>query len=273
MENKKYNVVLLISNLILGILIISPILYALSVTFMTSDQIFSMPPKLLPRSFYIGNYKAVFDTVPIFRFILNSLIVSITVTAGQILTSSLSAYAFSYYEFKGKKILFMITIATIMIPGEAIIISNYLTIGSLKLIDTYTGLVLPYLTSAMGIFMMRQFFLTVPKELREASIIDGCTGFQFLTKILMPISRPIIGSLGIYIFLSSWNQYMWPLLITSKAEMRTVQIGMSMLQSAEAQSFGMMLAGIIIIIIPSIFIFIIGQKQLIDGMTKGSVKG
>ena len=273
MKNKKSNIILLIANLLIGLLIISPILYALSVSFMTADQIFSMPPKLFPKNFYLGNYKAVVDTVPIFRFILNSLIVSITVTAGQILTSNLSAYAFSFYEFKGKKFLFMIIIATIMIPGEAIIISNYLTIGSLKLLDTYTGLVLPYLTSAMGIFMMRQFFLTVPKELREASIIDGCTGFQFLTKILMPISRPIIASLGIYMFLSTWNQYMWPLLITSKPEMRTVQIGMTMLQSADAQSFGMMLAGIIIIIIPSIFIFIIGQKQLIDGMTSGSVKG
>jgi len=273
MENKKSSMILLISNLLVGLLMISPILYALSVTFMTTDQIHTMPPKLFPKSFYLGNYKDVINTVPIFRFIFNSLIVSIAVTIGQILTSCLSAYAFAFYEFKGKKILFIIMIATIMIPGEAIIISNYLTIGSLKLLDTYTGLILPYLASAMGIFMMRQYFLTVPKELREASIIDGCSGFQFLTKILMPISKPIISSLGIYIFLLTWNQYMWPLLITSKPEMRTVQIGLSMLQSAEVQSFGMMLAGIIIIIIPSIFIFIIGQKQLIDGMTSGSVKG
>jgi len=273
MENKKSNVILLISNLLVGLLMISPILYALSVTFMTSDQIHSMPPKLLPKSLYLGNYKDVIAAVPIFKFIFNSFVVSIAVTIGQILTSCLSAYVFAFYEFKGKKILFIIMIATIMVPGEAIIISNYLTIGSLKLLDTYTGLVLPYLTSAMGIFMMRQYFLTVPKELREASIIDGCSGLQFLTKILMPISKPIIGSLGIYVFLLTWNQYMWPLLITSKPEMRTVQIGMTMLQSAEVQSFGMMLAGIIIIIIPSIFIFIIGQKQLIDGMTSGSVKG
>ena len=225
MENKKSNVILLISNLLVGLLMISPILYALSVTFMTSDQIYTMPPKLLPKNFYLGNYKDVIAAVPIFRFIFNSFVVSIAVTIGQILTSCLSAYAFAFYEFKGKKILFIIMIATIMIPGEAIIISNYLTIGSLKLLDTYTGLILPYLTSAMGIFMMRQYFLTVPKELREASIIDGCCGFQFLTKILMPISKPIIGSLGIYIFLLTWNQYMWPLLITSKPEMRTVQIG------------------------------------------------
>ena len=189
MENKKRNVILLISNLAVGLLMISPILYALSVTFMTTDQIHSMPPKLFPKNFFLGNYKDVIAAVPIFRFIFNSFVVSIAVTIGQIVTSCLSAYAFAFYEFKGKKILFIIMIATIMVPGEAIIISNYLTIGSLKLLDTYTGLVLPYLTSAMGIFMMRQYFLTVPKELREASIIDGCSGLQFLTKILMPISK------------------------------------------------------------------------------------
>lgn len=273
MENKKINIILTIVNIAVGLIIILPILYALSVTFMTPDQIFSMPPKVFPKSFYIGNYKEVVSSIPVFRFVFNSFVVSIAITIGQIITSSLSAYAFSFYEFKGKKFLFMAMIATMMIPGEAIIISNYLTISSLKLLDTYTALIVPNLTSAMGIFMMRQFYLTVPKELKEASVIDGCTSFQFLFKILMPISRPIIASLGIYVFLSAWNQYMWPLLTTSKAEMRTVQIGISMLKSAEAQSFGMILAGIIIILIPSIFIFILGQKQLIDGMTSGAVKG
>lgn len=273
MENKKIKGVLSVANIVVGLIIILPILYALSVTFMTSDQIFSLPPKLIPKSFYLGNYKDVIKSIPLLRFILNSFIVSIAVTIGQIITSSLSAYAFSFYEFRGKKFLFMAMIATMMIPGEAIIISNYLTIGSLKLLDTYVGLVIPFLTSAMGIFMMRQFYLTVPKELKEASVMDGCNSLKFLTRILIPISKPIMGSLGIYVFLSTWNQYMWPLLITSKAEMRTVQIGISMLQSSETQSFGMILAGIIIILIPSIFIFILGQKQLIDGMTSGAVKG
>lgn len=273
MANKKTNIALTAINLIIGILIIAPIIYALAITFMTSDQIFSMPLKLIPKSFYLENYKAAIRSVPIFRFVFNSLVVSIAVTLGQIITSSLSAYAFAFYEFKGKRFLFIAIIATMMIPGEAIIISNYLTIGSLGMIDTYTGLILPFLTSAMGIFMIRQFYLTVPKELKEAATIDGSGSLQFLIKILVPISRPIMGSLGIYIFLSTWNQYMWPLLITSKAEMRTVQIGISMLQSSEAQSYGMILAGIIIILIPSIFIFIVGQRQLIEGMTSGAVKG
>lgn len=260
-------------SLVIGLIVISPILYAISVSFMTPGEIFTLPPKLLPKGFYLGNYTLAINTVPIFRFIFNSFIVSIIVTLGQLITACLSAYAFSFYEFKGKNILFIAIIATMMIPGEAIIISNYLTISSWKLIDTYRGLVIPHLTSALGIFMMRQYFLTVPKELKEASVMDGCSSLKFLTRILIPISKPVSASLGIYIFITTWNQYMWPLLVTSKPETRTVQIGLSMLQSAEAQNFGMILAGIVLIILPSIFIFIIGQKQLIDGMTSGAVKG
>jgi sn-glycerol 3-phosphate transport system permease protein len=273
MINKKVSAGLIIVNSILSLLILAPILYALAITFMKADQIFQTPPSLIPRSFYLGNFTEVLDSVPIFRFLLNSFIVSSAVTIGQIITSSLAAYAFAFFNFKGKKFLFMLILATVMIPGEAIIISNYLTIASWDLLDSYTGLVLPFLTSAVGIFMMRQYYLTVPKELKEASIIDGSSNFQFFTRILMPISKPVIASLGIYVFLSTWNQYMWPLLTTSKEEMRTVQIGISMLQSVEAQAFGVILAGIIIILIPSIFIFLAGQKQLIKGMTSGAVKG
>jgi sn-glycerol 3-phosphate transport system permease protein len=273
MGKKQSNIIMYIVNMALGLLIISPILYALSITFMTSDQIFQMPPKILPTMLYLGNYKEVLSSVPIFRFIFNSFFVSSCVTLAQIITSSLAAYAFAFYEFKGKNIIFMAILSTMMIPGEAIIISNYLTIGHLGMMDTYRGLVIPFMTSAMGIFMMRQYYLTVPKELKEAATIDGCSSFQFLRRILMPISKPIMGALGIYVFLTTWNQYMWPLLVTNSENMRTVQIGISMLQSTEAQSFGLILSGIIMILVPSILIFIIGQKQLIEGMTTGSVKG
>lgn len=273
MRNKENKIILTIINIVVGLIITVPMLYAISISFMTPDEMFTTPISILPKGFYLGNYEQVLNTIPVLTFLINSFIVSTTVTIGQILTSSLSAYAFVFYDFKGKRFLFMAMIATMMIPSEGVIISNYLTIGSWKMLDSYAGMIIPFLTSAMGIFMIRQFFLTVPREFKEASVIDGCTSFQFFCKILMPVSKPIVGALGIYIFLSTWNQYMWPLLTTSKEEMRTVQIGISMLQSSEAQSFGMILAGIIIILIPSIFIFILGQKQLVEGMTSGAVKG
>ena len=273
MINKRQRKILYIVNVLIGLIIIFPLIYALFLSFMNQGEIFQYPPKIFPESFQLSNYKSVISSVPIFRFILNSFIVATTVTIGQIITASLAAYSFAFYEFKGKKFLFIAILSTMMIPGEAIIIANYLTMTSWQWLDSYRGLIVPYLTSAMGIFLMRQFYMTIPKELREASVIDGCNSFQFLIRVVMPISKPAIGALGVYVFLSTWNQYMWPLLITNAPEKRTVQIGISMLQFAESQSYGVILAGIVMILLPSILIFILGQKQLIKGMTSGAVKG
>lgn len=259
-------------NIVLALIIVAPILYALTVSLMTPDQIFEYPPKLIPRKLFFQNYKDALEIAPILKFILNSLIVSSSITIGQIITGSLAAYAFAFLKFKGKNIIFILILSTMMIPGQAIIISNYLTISSLDILDTYKALILPYLTSAFGIFLLRQAFLTLPKELYEAARIDGCGNFRFLISIVIPLSKPALGSLGIYQFLQAWNQYMWPLLVTNTKEMRTVQIGMGMLQNVDAQAFGPIMAGIIMILIPSILAFILGQKQLIAGLTAGSVK-
>lgn len=271
MRYKKY--LLYGFNLILGLMIIMPILYGLSISLMDQNEIFSYPPKMVPSSIKLDNYENVISSVPIFKFIGNSFFVSIIVTIGQIVTSCLAAYAFSYFDFKGRKLLFVLSLSTLMIPSESTIIANYLTIAKFGLSDTYTGLIVPFLVSAMGIFLIRQFYLTVPKELKEASKLDGCSNFRFFMKVLVPISKPVMSSLGIYTFLNTWNQYMWPLLVTNAPEKRTVQIGISMLQFAESQNIGLVFAGVIMIILPSIIIFIIGQKQLVKGITAGAVKG
>ena len=273
-KSKKvlYKVILYAINIFVAFIIIAPILYALLVSFMTPDQIFEYPPKLIPRKLYFENYKEALETAPIFRFILNSLIVSTVITAGQIVTGALAAYAFSFMKFKGKNVIFMIILSTMMIPGQAILISNYLTVSSLNILDTYRALILPYLASAFGIFLLRQAFLSLPKELHEAAILDGCSNFKFLNKIVIPLSKPALGSLGVYQFLQAWNQYTWPLLVTNKDNMRTVQIGMGMLQNVDAQAFGPIMAGIVMILIPSILAFVLGQNQLIEGLTAGSVK-
>ncbi|AND85991.1 ABC transporter permease subunit [Clostridium tyrobutyricum] len=273
MNKNLSKTILYVINIILGLITVAPIIYTVLMSFTPPDQIFSYPPKLIPKRIYFKNYIDALNTAPIIRFIINSFIVSLGVTIGQIVTACLAAFAFSFFNFKGKKILFLAVIATMMIPGETTIMSNYLTIGSFGWVDSYKALIIPYLSAAMGIFMMRQYYLTLPVELYEAAKIDGCGSFKFFTRIVLPMSRPIVGSLGIYTFLVTWNQYMWPLLVTSKDSSRTVQIGIGMLQSVDNQSFGPIMAGIVMILLPSIVIFIIGQKQLIEGMTSGAVKG
>ncbi|CUM83413.1 carbohydrate ABC transporter permease [Turicibacter sanguinis] len=271
--SKKNRVILTIVNLVVGVIIIGPLLYAVSLSFMTPGEISQYPPKLVPSKVTLENYHTAINSVPLFRFIVNSFVVSILVTIGQVFTASLASFAFAFYDFKGKKLLFLMVLSTMMIPGETTIISNFLTVSSWGWTDSLQVLIVPFLTSAMGIFLIRQFYLTLPKDLIEAARIDGCTNFMFLIKILIPISKPAIASLSIYTFISTWNQYLWPLLTINNGNNRTVQIGISMLQFAEGSNYGVVLAGAVLILIPSILVFSLGQKSLVQGMTAGSVKG
>ena len=264
---------LLAGNVVMAFIILLPLLYAVSIAFMPSGELFTTDLNILPQHPTLQNFADAFINVPLLRFILNSFIMAGCITVGQIITCSLAAFAFSFLEFKGKGILFMLVMATMMVPGEATIISNYLTVGNLGMLDTYPVLIIPYLTSAMGIFLFRQFYMTFPKSLYESAKLDGCGNLRFIVKILLPLTKSAIGAMAVYTFINAWNMYMWPLLVTGSNDMRTVQIGISMLNSVDSQSITMMIAGVVMIIIPSISIFIVGQKQLIRGMFSGAVKG
>ena len=261
----------LAANIIFAILVLLPLLYAVSIALMPPNELFTTDLNLFPKHPTLQNFKEAFTTVPLLRFILNSFIMAGCITIGQIISCSLAAFAFSFLEFKGKGILFAIVMATMMVPGEATIISNYLTVGSWGILDTYAVLIIPYLTSAMGIFLFRQFYMTFPMSLYESAKLDGCSNLKFIIKILIPLTKSAIGAMAVYTFINAWNMYMWPLLVTGSNNMRTVQIGM--LDSVDSQSITLMIAGVVMIIIPSISIFIIGQKQLIRGMFSGAVKG
>jgi len=271
-EKRSTKIIVFLLNVIFSLIIILPILYALDISLMDPSQIFEYPPKLIPKVLYFQNYKDALATAPILRFILNSFVMASVITLGQIVTGTLAAYSFAMLKFKGKGIIFLLILSTMMIPGQAIIIANYLTISSLGMLDTFQALVLPSMTSAFSIFLLRQAFLTLPKELNEAAKLDGCSNFRFLFSIAIPLVKPSMGALGIYEFLQAWNMYMWPLLVTNSDKMRTVQIGIGMLHNVDAEAFGPVMAGIIMIILPSIIAFILGQKQLISGLTAGSVK-
>lgn len=262
-----------VANLVFAVVILLPLLYAISIAFMPSNELFTTELNLLPKHPTLHNFVEAFRTVPLLRFILNSFIMAGFITLGQIVSCSLAAFSFSFLEFKGKGILFAIVMATMMVPGEATIISNYLTVAKLGMLDTYPVLIVPYLTSAMGIFLFRQFYMTFPKSLYESAKLDGCGNLRFIIRILIPLTKSAIGAMAVYTFINAWNMYMWPLLVTGSNEMRTVQIGISMLDSVDSQSITLMIAGVVMIIIPSISIFIVGQKQLIRGMFSGAVKG
>ena len=270
---RSRTILLVVLNLAVSLFVLLPLLYAVSVAFMPSSELFTTEMNLVPKAPTFENFRQALVKVPLARFVFNSFLVAGLITLGQIISCSLAAFSFSFLEFKGKEILFMLVMATMMIPGEATIISNYLTVSSFNWLDSYQVLIVPYLTSAMGIFLFRQFYKSFPISLYESARIDGCTNLRFIFRILLPLTKSAIGAMAVYTFINAWNMYMWPLLVTGSNEMRTVQIGISMLNNEDAQSITLMIAGVVLVIIPSIAIFIADQKQLIRGMFSGAVKG
>lgn len=261
------------ANVAVVLIVLLPLLYALSVAFMPSNELFTTELNLVPKHPTLENFKEALIKIPLARFVCNSFLTAGLITVGQIVSCSLAAFSFSFLNFKGKNLLFMLVMATMMIPGEATIISNYLMVSGWGWLDSYQALIVPYLTSAMGIFLFRQFYLTFPISLYESAKIDGCTNLRFIVQILFPLTKSAVGAMAVYTFINAWNMYMWPLLVTGSDKMRTVQIGISMLDSVDSQSITLMIAGVVMIILPSLSIFIFGQKQLIRGMFSGAVKG
>ncbi len=219
------------------------------------------------------NYPRVFELVPLGRFLWNSVVQSTMTTVGVLITSALAAYAIVYIDFPGRNLVFGLMLATMMVSGEVTIIPNYLTIHKLGWVDTYWGLTVPFMATGFGIFLLRQWFMQVPKELYEAATIDGASRARYLFTILLPLSRPALGTLGVYTFLSTWNQYFWPLIVTNRTTMRTVQLGIAMLRDGEGDAWYSIMAGVTVVTIPAIVVFLLFQKQLIRGIVGGALKG
>ncbi len=258
----------------LGLLIVFPIFHGFLSAFKTDGAIDAYPPKLLPDSFlYLTNFEEALFQSRVPRYMLNSLVTAVTVTLGRLVFSSLAAYAFAFMNFKGKNVLFFYVIGTMMIPPEALLISNYLTVSRLNLIDTYLGIMAVYFVSATQVFMLRQNFKTVSKSLREAAFLDGCTDLNFYLKICIPISVPVFTSLGIASFIHVWNAYLWPLLVTNDDAMRTVQVGISLLSSPDAPVKGPVFAAVTLSLLPAVVIFAISQRSIVQGISSGAVKG
>jgi ABC-type glycerol-3-phosphate transport system permease component len=255
------------------VIVAFPLLLALSYSFMTEGQIATFPPPILPNQPTLGNYATVLNSIPLGRYLLNSFVVSTAVVIGQLITASLAAYAFSFLVFRGRSFLFIVFLSTLMIPWEATIIPNYMTILQLGWIDTYQGLAVPFMATAFGTFLLRQSFLQIPRELWDSARIDGATSFRFLRTMVIPLSRPVLATVAIYGFLSTYNQYFWPLLITNQTLMRTTQVGVAQLRFEESARWGVIMAGVIMIAIPTLALLVAGQRQLIRGLTAGAVKG
>ena len=254
--------------------LVFPLLYAVAGSLMTASELASYPPALIPLHPQLSSFGDVLRAIPLARQYLNSALVASLITLGQMATAVLSAYAFAFLKLPYRNLLFGVFLATMFIPWEAIIIPNYLFMADNGLINTYPALILPFLATGFGTFLLRQFFLSFPRDLYEAALVDGCGHLRFLWQILVPLSRPALASLGIWAFLQAWNQYFWPLLVTKTEEMQTLQIGISRLrdiESAIAPNF--ILAGTVLALVPTLLLIYLGQRHIVRGLTAGALRG
>lgn len=258
---------------VVAALVLFPLWSAFTISMLDESQVATYPPLLAPTQLHLTNFVRAMQQAPLLRYLFNSIFQSSIVMIGQLATASLAAYAFAFIDFKGRNLMFLVFLSTMMIPWEATIIPNYLTVRSLGWTDTFMGLTAPFLATAFGTFLLRQFFLTIPRELQDAATIDGCGSLRFLIAIVLPLARPALGTLAVYSFLQTYNQYLWPLLITNDQQMRTVQIGIALLQDEERFMFNIVMAGVVLVLLPTFALFIVGNRQLIRGLTAGAVKG
>ena len=259
--------------ILLGLLVLFPVIYCFFVSFMMPNQVQSIQPTIFPKEWTLDNYWNVMETTTIGRFMLNSLILAGASSVIRLITASFAAFAFAFYEFKGRNLLFMLCLGTVMIPSDVVLVTNYQTISQLGLVNTYIGMMSVFCVSAMNIFMMRQNFLTFSKTLQEAAYVDGCSNIRFFFKILLPTSTPVLTTVFISSFISTWNTYLWPMLVTNNPLMRTVQVGVTMLNNEDGNVYGPIMAASMIVLVPTAMIFLIFRKKIVSGMMGGAIKG
>lgn len=244
-----------------------------------TEDIFAYPPVIIPHDFTFINYVDVWHRVNFVGYFVNSMVVAALTVLLNLVLSSLAAYPLARMQFKGKKVFFFLILATIMIPFQAIMLPVYIITLKLHLIDSvnavagYMGLVMPFAVSAFGIFLMRQAFLKVPKEVEEAAIVDGCNIFQMFIKIVLPMVKPTLAVLAVFTFIGSWGEFLWPSIMLTKDSMYTIPVGINNLQGMFSANWRYIAAGSVIATIPIIIFFLAMQKYFISGENDGAVKG
>jgi len=258
-----------------AVLLVFPFVWMIDASLMTSGEIQSRPPVWLPKSPQFSNYPELLDNLPLGRFYLNSLIVTGATVIGVLFTSSLAGYAFAKYQFPGRVILFYMILATLMIPTFVTLIPVFYIVRQLGWIDSYAGLILPGISSAYGIFFMRQFIYSIPDELIDAARIDGATELRIYWRIVLPLTKPALATLGTFVFIGSWNSFLWPLLVVNSRELYTVPLGLNSLRTfaAEARSLHLLVSGTVLSVIPTLILFVFLQRYFIQGIALSGLKG
>jgi sn-glycerol 3-phosphate transport system permease protein len=267
---------------VLAVIVLFPVYMVVVNSLLSPDVIGHRPPTLFPRHPIWGSYREAWTDGNIGRYLFNSFLVTFLIVAGQIVTAVFAAYAFAFLEFPLKRTLFVLFLTTLMIPFEVTFFTNVDTVSSFKDIpvlgtiagiNTYGALVVPFLATGFGAFLVRQAFLSLPRDLRDAAQLDGYGHWRFMTRVAVPLARPSIAALALFSFFGAWNQYLWPLVVTDDDRLRTVQIGLKQLRNTGVDKINVTFAGTVLAALPLFVLLLVFQKQLVRGLTAGAVKG
>ncbi len=268
-------VVLFLFLVVISVIDVFPFVWMLSASLQSTSEILSYPPTLVPKAPQWLNYLDVFRQQPFGRFYLNTLLMALAQLAGVLVSSSLAAYAFAKIPFFGRNAIFVGYLATLMIPFQVIVIPLYLMMKSVSWINTYPGLIVPGMTSVFGTFLLREFFRGIPKELEDSARMDGASHVVIYSRIVVPLSLPAMSALSIFSFMGSWDNFLWPLVVTNSPDMRTLTVGLTMFigEYAGQTQWNVLMAASLMISLPVIIFFLIFQKGFIEGVALTGIKG
>ncbi len=258
---------------VLGATMLIPFLWMVSTSLMTDLEVYQFPPRLLPENPQWSNYEGALTQLPFGRYFLNTILVTLTAVLGQLVTCSMAAYAFARLDFKGRDALFALYLATMMIPTIVTLIPAFLIINAFGWMNTYWALFTPLLTSVWGIFLLRQFFQSLPRDYEDAARLDGASAWTIYWRIILPLSRPALATLAIFAFMNAWKDFLWPLIVTTDNDMRTVEVGISMFSSIYGTNWPYQMAAAVVVLLPILIVFFFTQKYVIEGISLTGLKG
>ncbi len=259
--------------LLLGaILMMLPFLWMLSTSFKTQAEALLFPPTWIPKEFTLANYHVVWTKVHFPRYIYVSLVVTLFTLVGVLLTSILAAYAFSWFQFPGREGLFVGILSLMMVPIPVYVVPLFVLVQKLGWVDTYYALIVPWTANIFSIFLLRQHFRSIPANLYDAAVIDGCGRLRFLFQILLPLTKPALVTIAVFNVIGSWNAFMWPLMVTNSDRMRVIQVGLAYFAQGESTNYPALMAASTIAILPLVILFFFAQKQIVESYARSGLK-
>lgn len=259
--------------IVISVAMLAPLYWLVLTSFKTSGDVSAFPPDWIPKPFSMEHYRDVFHAVPVGRFYLNTLIITIATVVGNVVLCTLAGYVLARKEFWGRELLFALVVGSLMVPAATRVIPNYLIVKDLGLLNTYAGIVLPSAATGFGIFMMRQFLRSIPRELDDAARIDGCGEWQVMLYVILPLAKPAIACLAIFSAVWSVEDFMWPMIATSELTMRPIQVGITLFLTGEYVVWGPIAAITVLASAPVVILYVALQRYFISGLTAGAVKG